>query len=445
MAKTSHKTSRQQAKENRKRPANELASAIWPAAEMPFVRAIHANPFDDVPRLVFADWLEERGDVRAEFIRVQCRLAGLRVRDPEYAALAERSDKLVDKHRARWLRGYPPLLATRWGIEGENWRVLGKRRHHFTRGLPAMVQPRSFASFLRGAPLLFDELGMHEVHLILQKASEVPRLANVPQLSKIDALIVQRFFDFTPVLNAPGMAPVVRLNLTGYDDIAGLRRFLEGPKASRLRWVQIDGFGGALADVLRTLLEWDRVAQLDTLVLRGTVEFRFYDGLMNGPRLEVSQLAVHGMDLAATRSWKRIVQSPGLANVCTLAVEEYQSIPASLSASFPLPPAVRTLRLKGWRTSISEPSVAEIVRSPSMEQIEVLDLTDTGTSDDLAEVLASARSLGQLRVLRMPGHGMSTAGCRAIVHSKSLAKLESVELSTTQGLRSRDFLLKRFP
>lgn len=40
-----------------------------------FLRAIIDNPDDDSLRLIFADWLEERGDPRAEFIRIQCELA----------------------------------------------------------------------------------------------------------------------------------------------------------------------------------------------------------------------------------------------------------------------------------------------------------------------------------------------------------------------------------
>jgi uncharacterized protein (TIGR02996 family) len=41
-----------------------------------FMAAICDAPADDGPRLVYADWLEERGDTgRAEFIRVQCELA----------------------------------------------------------------------------------------------------------------------------------------------------------------------------------------------------------------------------------------------------------------------------------------------------------------------------------------------------------------------------------
>jgi uncharacterized protein (TIGR02996 family) len=41
-----------------------------------FLSGIRAEPDDDAPRLVFADWLEDQGDAeRAEFIRVQCELA----------------------------------------------------------------------------------------------------------------------------------------------------------------------------------------------------------------------------------------------------------------------------------------------------------------------------------------------------------------------------------
>jgi uncharacterized protein (TIGR02996 family) len=47
-----------------------------PAA--PFLRAIIDRPDDDLPRLVYADWLDEHGEPeRAEYIRVQCELAGI--------------------------------------------------------------------------------------------------------------------------------------------------------------------------------------------------------------------------------------------------------------------------------------------------------------------------------------------------------------------------------
>lgn len=54
----------------------------------PFLRAIFADPDNDLPRLVFADYLEERGDgAWAEFIRVQCEYAR-RLPDP-FAEIGE--------------------------------------------------------------------------------------------------------------------------------------------------------------------------------------------------------------------------------------------------------------------------------------------------------------------------------------------------------------------
>src|SRR5215470_8358945 len=41
-----------------------------PVEERPFLQAILAEPNDEGTRLVFADWLEERGDPLSEFVRI---------------------------------------------------------------------------------------------------------------------------------------------------------------------------------------------------------------------------------------------------------------------------------------------------------------------------------------------------------------------------------------
>src|SRR5947209_6043535 len=49
----------------------------------PFLAAILGAPDDDLPRLIYADWLDERGDpARAEFILLQVELARLPIREP---------------------------------------------------------------------------------------------------------------------------------------------------------------------------------------------------------------------------------------------------------------------------------------------------------------------------------------------------------------------------
>jgi uncharacterized protein (TIGR02996 family) len=67
-----------------------------------FQAILHA-PDDDAPRLVFADWLDENCEAeRAEFIRVQCRLARLPFYDPNFPDLAARSDELTIRYRRAW-------------------------------------------------------------------------------------------------------------------------------------------------------------------------------------------------------------------------------------------------------------------------------------------------------------------------------------------------------
>jgi uncharacterized protein (TIGR02996 family) len=69
-----------------------------------FLETIRQNPDDDGPRLVYADWLEERGDPLGEFIRVQCELARVE-RDElhEVQNLQERQEQLLTSHRTEWL------------------------------------------------------------------------------------------------------------------------------------------------------------------------------------------------------------------------------------------------------------------------------------------------------------------------------------------------------
>lgn len=57
--------------------------------------AIIANPEEDTPRLMYADWLTEQGQHdRAEFIRVQCGLANSDPFAPSTKAMLEREERL---------------------------------------------------------------------------------------------------------------------------------------------------------------------------------------------------------------------------------------------------------------------------------------------------------------------------------------------------------------
>ena len=72
------------------------------AEVLAFLENIKDHP-EDTPRLILADWLEEQGDPRGEFIRIQCQRALLSEGDPRSAKLASRARKLLAKHRDVWL------------------------------------------------------------------------------------------------------------------------------------------------------------------------------------------------------------------------------------------------------------------------------------------------------------------------------------------------------
>ncbi len=97
--------------------------------------AIRANPADDTPRLVYADWLQEHGDeARAEFIRVQCALARIgpdrRKHRKERPTLEARQQKLLRAHY-EWAAPFRVRLkgGKRWDPE-DRWL----RRPIFRRG-----------------------------------------------------------------------------------------------------------------------------------------------------------------------------------------------------------------------------------------------------------------------------------------------------------------------
>lgn len=81
-----------------------------------FLRAILENPDDDAPRLVFADWLDERQDPRGQFIRVQCALARIECEVPGYCS--DRSGKCGTCYRIDALRGDERRLL---GSHFEKW------------------------------------------------------------------------------------------------------------------------------------------------------------------------------------------------------------------------------------------------------------------------------------------------------------------------------------
>ena len=114
--------------------------------ERPFIDAILAAPDDDAPRLVFADWLQARGDARGELISVQVALEDEALPWPERQRLEAKARALLREHNASWLA---PLRDLR---EGHYTFKRGYAHHARFPG----HQPLRLGELHERAPLLRD-------------------------------------------------------------------------------------------------------------------------------------------------------------------------------------------------------------------------------------------------------------------------------------------------
>lgn len=87
--------------------------------ESGLLAAVTATPWDDLPRLVYADWLEDRsrpGDAeRAEFIRLHCERWRTREWKQYPQPMKARFAELRAGHDASWRASLPRLEGVEWG------------------------------------------------------------------------------------------------------------------------------------------------------------------------------------------------------------------------------------------------------------------------------------------------------------------------------------------
>ena len=78
--------------------------------ELALMKAIYAAPDDDMPRLVYADWLDEQGNTgqqaHAEFIRLQCE----RYREQPGSGIGTREQHLLEEWEQVWREQLPEGL-----------------------------------------------------------------------------------------------------------------------------------------------------------------------------------------------------------------------------------------------------------------------------------------------------------------------------------------------
>ena len=202
--------------------------------------AIFANPGDDTPRLVYADWLEEHGHPEyADFIRLCCRAEGEPSWDVRYQLNRERHERIIRLHRdwrlreARFLPAEPTHAFYPRGVfEGrvevsafeflaaaDMWHPLIHPRDLSIRGFNEPDQPARLAAHPRLAAVRRLQLGtlnpatpMHTPGPYdgLIDPGAVLAVVRSPRLVQLEQLTIGPVVGSRAFLTAFGETPAVR-------------------------------------------------------------------------------------------------------------------------------------------------------------------------------------------------------------------------------------------
>jgi uncharacterized protein (TIGR02996 family) len=335
--------------------------------ETGFLQEIIAQPGDDGPRLVFADWLEDNGDPRrAEFIRLQCRLAAMDEDDPSRDALVDREWELLQVYRERWLPRW-----SKWALEQE---------HEYHRGFVATLSVTA-NKFQQSGSKLIEAAPLEELHLRIA-GGLLRHLLNDPRFSRLTALNLRDNLVRDKALEA----------LISCPHLTGLRRL----------------------DLARTRLRLDDMYQLAA-----------WPGLAR-----LTHLCLFKNDLNAEKL-APLLGSRYLTNLVSLDLSYNHRLGQAGAALLAESPRLRTLthlHLRGC--DINAEGVAALVKGNGLGNLRCLDLGDNSSVQAAgAEILAASPLLGQLTSLDLRSCALHNDGLAALAASPYLDRLRCLVLS----------------
>jgi uncharacterized protein (TIGR02996 family) len=345
------------------------------AAERDLRAAIRAAPDDDTPRLVYADWLLERGDAHGELIAVQCELARLGwKRPPRWYQLRRRERELLGHVQDRLAAPVLGLCAAC----GVGWR----------RG---MVEEITIPvdDFLRHGPALLAQAPIRAVTL----GGAAGRLAPV-----------------LAVLGAPAFRQVAWLRFAGagFGD-AELCALADAPALAGRRGLAVRG-GSFGAAGIRALARSPHLGGLERLEI---ADADFGDGaafeLAAGRLTALRRLLV-------PNARERIPMGPQGAGAL---------------AGLELATGLEQLDVSGH--PVGDAGVAALVSSDAVARLRCLDIAHTQVGAEGLHVVASSRRLAGLERLRL-ADSIGDAGARALVRSRFLPRDLHLLVKATAGI-----------
>jgi len=419
--------------------------------ERAFLDAIRAEPDDATHRLVFADWLDDRGDPRGPFIRCQVRAEQLPACDPARLALEEEAADLLERHRGDWLTDLAGVTG-----RGDGWSFRG--------GFLDALNLRP-AAFLALPDRLFERHPIRSVVLIPTQADDLADVAACPHLRHLERLTLSDPF----LADGPVEALLASRHLTRLRalDLAGT--YITGRWLGDLAKFQILGRIEELSlshcpflhdRAVRTLVASRQAEILRGLRLGGTAVTPFGLTALLAPfklrkvvDLAISVLPAPALAPASDRALRELAASPAAGQLTTLSLagpldgpraERLFAAPfrevrdLALSGcgltglavqALARAPHLRSLAaLKLSANHLTGDDLAVLARSPVLAGVERLDLRENRLSGRAIAALAELPDPIRLAYLDLAGNGATGPGVEALVRSPVVAGLRELNL-----------------
>lgn len=394
-----------------------------------FLQRIRAYPDDDTQRLIFADWLDEEGDPRGRFIRVQLALAHLPEGDRARPALLAEERELQAAHRERWEAPFRGL------VSGPVFR----------RGFVDEVKVEA-KQFLRHAHEIFDTAPVRHVHL-LDVGGSLPAVLQCPYLSRLSALTVYAQHAGEPLARAVARSPY----LTGLRALhLGRNRFGDDAAeqlAASLNLTSLEELDLSENEIGETgahaLAASPRLANLKRLELR---ENRLgpagAEALAGSDRLGALQrLGLSDNDIGAPRLLS-LPRAYNLLNVPVLDLATNDLTFTGLQAVLTRPPSAPPVRLEELHLGsnmLNDAGAAVLAHSPHLANLTALTLPNCNIGDEGLRALAHSPHLNRVRLLDLSNNPISDTGFRALHDSRywsALSRLLFSPLAVSPKMRA---------
>ncbi|HEY1188921.1 MAG TPA: TIGR02996 domain-containing protein [Gemmata sp.] len=411
--------------------------------------AIREHPDEDTPRLAYADWLDEhapdtgpspaRGpSARADYIRVQCALAGRPYDSPEYPALLELEEEL-----ARWLDAHAgsshPELPD--DLEWTKSFSYGADES-YRRGFPEEVEytdydeePEENVERITVAlEEAFTSVTIRSLRLGDAYGAEIEGLANNPVSARLRGLFLDYIAD-------DDEAAAVR-GIVGSEHLTGLRRLgLEFPlsptDARALAQAQNLGALESLAldemtpAGMKTLsaAKWFRGLRALRLWMNNRDTLRALSELPPMPHLVELELA--GEVVPTVAAVRRLVAADSFPRLARLDLERVHLTPEMFAVLARAPWPLRHLRVSD--VAIRKAGAEALAGAAFAGSLRVLELRDCKITAGGVQTLAGAPALAGLRHLTLHGNPIGPGGLTALARSPHLRGLRLLDLSGCNG------------